>query len=36
MKEKVCLIISLFNRDYLPDENGKKIDAKNEDKDEQI
>ena len=31
MKWKCCLTILLFNFDYLPDGDGKKVDAKNED-----
>ena len=34
MKRKSSLTISLFNLDYLPDDNGKKVDAKNEDENE--
>ena len=33
---KKNLTISLFNFEYLPDEDGKKVDAKNEDEDEKI
>ena len=36
MKWKSSLTISLFNFDYLPDKDGKKVDAKNEDEDEKI
>ena len=36
MKWKSSLTFSLFNFDYLPDEDGKKVDAKNEDEDEKI
>ena len=36
MKWKSSLTISLFNFDYLLDEDGKKVDAKNEDEDEKI
>ena len=36
IKRKSSLTISLFNFDYLPDEKGKKVDAKNEDEDEKI
>ena len=36
IKWKSSLTISLFNFDYLPDEKGKKVDAKNEDEDEKI
>ena len=34
MKWKSSLTISLFNFEYLPNEDGKKVDAKNEDEDE--
>ena len=34
MKWKSSWTISLFNFDYLPDEDGKKVDSKNEDEDE--
>ena len=33
MKWKSSLTISPFNFDYLPDEDGKTVDAKNEDED---
>ena len=36
MKWKSSLTISLFNFDYLPDEDGKKVDAKIEDEDKKI
>ena len=36
MKWKSFLTISLFNFNYLPDEDGKKVGAKNEDGDEKI
>ena len=36
MEWKSSLTISLFNFDYLPDEDGKKVDAKNKDEDEKI
>ena len=36
MKSKSSLTISLFNFDYLPDEDGKKIDAKIKDEDEKF
>ena len=36
MKWKSSLTISLFNFDYLPDEDGKKVDTKNADEDENI
>ena len=36
MKWKSSLTISLFNFDYLPDEDGKKVDAKNENEHEKI
>ena len=34
MKWKSSLTISLFNFDYLPNEDGKNVEAKNEDEDE--
>ena len=34
--KKSSLTISLFNFDYLLDEDGKKLDVKNEDEDEKI
>ena len=36
MEWKSSLTTSLFNFDYLPDEDGKKVDAKNKDEDEKI
>ena len=33
MKWKSSLTILLFNFDYLPDEDGKTVDVKNEDED---
>ena len=36
IKWKNYLTISLFNFDYLPDEDGKKIDAKNDDRDGKV
>ena len=36
MKWKSSLTISLFNLHYLPDKDGEKNDAKNEDEDEKI
>ena len=36
MKQKSPFTISLFNFDYLPNEDGKKVDAKNENEDEKI
>ena len=36
MKWKSSLTISLFNFDYLSDEDGKKVDVKNEDECEKI
>ena len=36
MKWKSFLTISLFNIDYLADEDGKKVNVKNEDEDEKI
>ena len=36
MKWRFSLTISVFNVNYLPDEDRKKVDAKNEDEDEKI
>ena len=36
MKWKISLTISLFNFDYLPNEDEEKFDAKNEDENEII
>ena len=36
MKWKSSLTISIFKFDYLPDEDGKRVDAKNKDEDEKI
>ena len=36
MKWKSSLTISLYNFDYLADEDGKKVDAKNKDEDEKF
>ena len=36
MKWRSSFAILLFNFDYLPDEDGKKVDAKSEDEDEKI
>ena len=36
MKWKSSLTISLFNLHYLPDKDGEKNDAKNEDEDEKV
>ena len=36
MKRKSSLTISLFNFDYFPNKDEKKVDAQNEDEDEKI